>query len=344
MSNHPLAPSVDPSFVYKLISPASTFSPSDKVLPLSALDKADGFYHLSTSAQVPGTANRFFPKSKFNDLLILKIKFEAIKPQVKWEAAKGEHPTDVSRIFPHVYGDLLQGEAIVGTILCEWDEEAEAWDFSSGWEDRLQKPPKMLSKILPDIATQYGLRQYQLTIIGFVVIHGFLHTALFMDGMVSHLFFVLEIISLIYIYFFPAEYTVRPLSKLRNQIPIQLTFAALWASHHIFLPLQGNVSLFSPKEVLLEEVAKTLRRNAGQEAVIVQDKQEGQEQGDAILYTPYANQMAIFMGGLGGLSVLIAAWFIIEAFLVMLKYFAFSQVEKDKKAKAAPAAAAKKDN
>ncbi|KAG0282870.1 hypothetical protein BGZ96_012755 [Linnemannia gamsii] len=139
MSNHPLAPSVNPKFVYKLISPASAFNPADKVLPLSALDKADGFYHLSTSAQVPGTANRFFPKSKFSDLLILKIKFEAIKPQVKWEAAKGEHPTDVSRIFPHVYGDLVQESAIVGTILCEWDEGAQAWDFSSGWEDRLQK-------------------------------------------------------------------------------------------------------------------------------------------------------------------------------------------------------------
>lgn len=200
-----------------------------------------------------------------------------------------------------------------------------------------------MSKILPDITTQYGLRQYQLTIIGFVAIHGFLHTALFMDGMVTHLFFVLELITLIYIYFFPAEYTARPLSKLRNQIPVLLTFAALWATHHIFLPLQGNVSLFSPKEVLLEEVAKTLRQNAGQEApVVTQEKQDGQEA--ATVYTPYANQMATFMGGLGGLSVLIGAWFIIEAFLVSLKYFAYSQLEKDKKAEAAPAAAAKKEN
>ncbi|KAF9149704.1 hypothetical protein BG015_008465 [Linnemannia schmuckeri] len=142
----------------------------------------------------------------------------------------------------------------------------------------------MMSKILPDITTQYGLRQYQLTFLGFVVIHGFLHTALFMDGMVSHLFFVPEIITLIYIYFFPAEYTVRPLSKLRNQLPIQLTFAALWASYHIFLPLQGNVSLFSPKEILLEEVAKTLRQNAGQEAAAVtqEKQQDGQDQENAV--------------------------------------------------------------
>ncbi|KAF9993899.1 hypothetical protein BGZ80_011603 [Entomortierella chlamydospora] len=136
--SHSLAPTVNPEFVYKLISPASAFNPADKVLPLSALDKADGFYHLSTSAQVPGTANRFFPKSKFNDLLILKLQFSGLAPQIKWEAAKGEHPTDVSRIFPHVYGDLLQ-ENIVGTILLDYDEEKGQWDFSAGWEDRLQK-------------------------------------------------------------------------------------------------------------------------------------------------------------------------------------------------------------
>ncbi|KAI7819040.1 hypothetical protein BC939DRAFT_479851 [Gamsiella multidivaricata] len=133
----PLAPSVAPEFVYKLVSPAASFDPSDKVLPLSALDKADGFYHLSTSAQVPGTANRFFPRSKFSDLLILKIRFAGIAPQVKWEAARGEHPPDASRIFPHVYGDLEQ-EHIIGTILLDWDEQAGAWDFSTGWEERVQ--------------------------------------------------------------------------------------------------------------------------------------------------------------------------------------------------------------
>ncbi|KAF9428888.1 hypothetical protein BGZ94_000667 [Podila epigama] len=133
-----LAPSTLPEFVYKLISPASAFNPSDRVLPLSALDKADGFYHLSTISQVPGTANRFFPGTQFKDLLILKINYAGFSPLVKWEAAKGEHPTDASRIFPHVYGDLLQ-EHIHGTILLDWKPEANSWDFSEGWENRLQK-------------------------------------------------------------------------------------------------------------------------------------------------------------------------------------------------------------
>ena len=132
------APAVAPQYVYKLVSPASSFHPKDNVLPLSALDKADGFIHLSTSAQVPGTANRFFPGTKFSDLLILKIDYQGISPLVKWEPAKGEHPTDQSRIFPHVYGDLLQ-EHIVGTILLDWQADKGTWDFSEGWEDRLQQ-------------------------------------------------------------------------------------------------------------------------------------------------------------------------------------------------------------
>ncbi|KAG0345608.1 hypothetical protein BG004_003489 [Podila humilis] len=127
-----------PEFVYKLISPASSFHESDRVLPLSALDAQDGFYHLSTITQVPGTANRFFPGTKFDDLLILKIRYAGIARQVKWEGAKGEHPTDTSRIFPHVYGDLLQ-EHIQGTILLDWQSESSTWNFSAGWEDRLQK-------------------------------------------------------------------------------------------------------------------------------------------------------------------------------------------------------------
>ncbi|GJJ69347.1 hypothetical protein EMPS_01693 [Entomortierella parvispora] len=131
--SHP--PAVLPRYVYKLISPASDFNPKDKVLPLSALDKADGFYHLSTKEQAPGTANRFFPGSRFSDLLVLKIDYQGIAPLVKWETAKGEHPTDQSRIFPHVYGDLLQ-QHIVFPISMMWQPNLGSWDFTEGWEDR----------------------------------------------------------------------------------------------------------------------------------------------------------------------------------------------------------------
>ncbi|KAG0241219.1 hypothetical protein B0O80DRAFT_433762 [Mortierella sp. GBAus27b] len=128
-------PPVAPEFVYKLISPASTYDPSDTVLPLSDLDRTDGFYHLSTDAQVPGTANRFFQQAI--DLLILKINFAGIQPQVKWEPAKGGDHSDPSRVFPHVYGDLEQ-KHVIGIILIPRTADQSAWDFSEGWQDHVQ--------------------------------------------------------------------------------------------------------------------------------------------------------------------------------------------------------------
>ncbi|KAF9133590.1 hypothetical protein BGW39_009443 [Mortierella sp. 14UC] len=199
----------------------------------------------------------------------------------------------------------------------------------------------MLQRILPDFSTQDGLRQYQLTVLGFVVIHGFLHTSLFMDGMINHLFFVLEIISLIYIYFFAANYTARPISKLRTQAFTLLVFAALWAAQHLLLPLQGGVPLFSSKELLLEQVTKTLRQNAvvTQESLAQDQQQDIQDDGEAVPYTPFASQLATFMGGIAGLSVFIAGCFAVEAVFVFLKYSVYAHDEKEKTKAATPAAA-----
>ncbi|KAG0277370.1 hypothetical protein BGZ95_006051 [Linnemannia exigua] len=192
----------------------------------------------------------------------------------------------------------------------------------------------MLQRILPDFSTQDGLRQYQLTVLGFVLIHGFLHTALFMDGMISHLFFALEAVSLIYIYFFAADYTARPISKLRNKALTLLVFAALWATQHLLLPLQGGVPLFSSQEILLEQVTKTLRQNAVvTEDSLAQEQDTREVDGKAVPYTPYATQMATFMGGIAGLGVFIAGCMAVEALYVLVKYSDYAQYEKEKKAK-----------
>ncbi|KAF9972059.1 hypothetical protein BGZ73_004895 [Actinomortierella ambigua] len=129
MTDH--TPAELPTFVYKLISPASAFNKDDTVLPLSDLDRKDGFYHLSTAAQVPDTANRYFPGDKFPELLILKIRYSGIQPLVRWD------PVPPNRVFPHVYGDLLQ-EHITSKIQLAWDTTARSWDFSAGWENRTE--------------------------------------------------------------------------------------------------------------------------------------------------------------------------------------------------------------
>ncbi|KAI1312983.1 hypothetical protein EDD11_002804 [Mortierella claussenii] len=374
MSHSSLVPTQDPEFVYKLISPASSFHPSDAVLPLSALDKADGFYHLSTSAQVPGTANRFFPKSKFEDLLILKIQFSEIAPQVKWEAAKGEHPTDASRIFPHVYGDLEQRH-VVGVILMDWDQEKQQWDFSQGWEDRLQHPihpsgikthlssqisspaftkmnniVNIINNLIPRVSTPHGLRQYQLTLFGFIVIFGFLHLSLFMDGMASHLFFIVEITSALLYWFLPANYSLRPASTLKRQFYILIGLATTWVLQPYLLPLDAfsskltsSPSLFEPREVLIQHASKALNQKQIEEIL----KQGGKVEEGFKEQNAYAAQLAVALQALGWGSVLIATLMLVEAGFVWMHCSKIERVERastaateKKEAQAATASAA----
>ena len=59
-----------PTYVYKILSDAPP-SPIPAVLPLSELDRKDGFIHLSNASQVPITASLFFTSS--TELGLLKI-------------------------------------------------------------------------------------------------------------------------------------------------------------------------------------------------------------------------------------------------------------------------------
>lgn len=105
------APSPLPTYLYKILDSAPP-SPIPERLPLSDLDRNDGFIHLSTSEQVPGTADKFF--SNFQELWLLRIRYETLakgtdgdgresKGEVKWE--------EVGRgCFAHFYNaDLGKG-------------------------------------------------------------------------------------------------------------------------------------------------------------------------------------------------------------------------------------------
>jgi uncharacterized protein (DUF952 family) len=64
----------------------------------SPSDKADGFIHLSTAAQLTETVDRHFSGQK--DLVIAAIDLAALGDRVRWERSRhGE-------LFPHVYGHL----------------------------------------------------------------------------------------------------------------------------------------------------------------------------------------------------------------------------------------------
>lgn len=118
------SPGSPPEYVYKILpeEPPNTLPDS---LPLSALDAQDGFIHLSTAAQTPATAGRFFSTSE--KLWVLKIPLKQIESNVRWEANQ-------SGCFPHLYGANLgyreiestkaftRGEGHPWTVILEKDE------------------------------------------------------------------------------------------------------------------------------------------------------------------------------------------------------------------------------
>jgi uncharacterized protein (DUF952 family) len=61
-------------------------------------DKADGFIHLSTAAQLTETVGRHFTGQR--DLVVAAIDLTALGGAVRWE------PSRNGELFPHFYGTL----------------------------------------------------------------------------------------------------------------------------------------------------------------------------------------------------------------------------------------------
>lgn len=61
-------------------------------------DRADGYIHLSTTAQVSGTVARHFAGQA--GLMIAAVDLAALGGAVRWEVSRG------GELFPHVYGAL----------------------------------------------------------------------------------------------------------------------------------------------------------------------------------------------------------------------------------------------
>jgi uncharacterized protein (DUF952 family) len=64
----------------------------------SPVDRADGFIHFSTAAQVHETAARHFQGAA--DLLLVAVDGAALGEALKWEPSRG------GDLFPHLYGSL----------------------------------------------------------------------------------------------------------------------------------------------------------------------------------------------------------------------------------------------
>jgi len=70
----------------------------------SLADLTDGFIHLSTAEQLPGTLDRHF--AGHGDIHLAAVDLEALGEAVKWESSRG------GDLFPHIYADLPLGAVI----------------------------------------------------------------------------------------------------------------------------------------------------------------------------------------------------------------------------------------
>lgn len=84
------------------------------------VDRADGFIHLSSAAQVRETARRHFAGQA--DLRLIGLDADRL-PGLRWEPSRG------GALFPHVYGDLPL-EAVVSDEALPWDGAAHAFPAS----------------------------------------------------------------------------------------------------------------------------------------------------------------------------------------------------------------------
>jgi uncharacterized protein (DUF952 family) len=64
----------------------------------SADDLRDGFVHLSTAAQLPGTLDRYFGGE--TGLMLLAVDAERLGEELRWEASTG------GEAYPHYYAAL----------------------------------------------------------------------------------------------------------------------------------------------------------------------------------------------------------------------------------------------
>jgi len=87
------------TLIYK-ICPRSLWREAERdgVFRGAPVDRADGYIHFSTAAQVRETAARHFAGQA--DLVLVAIEAEALGPALRWEPSRG------GALFPHLYAEL----------------------------------------------------------------------------------------------------------------------------------------------------------------------------------------------------------------------------------------------
>lgn len=87
------------SFAYKIVDAAEwREAVAEGAYAGSAVDRADGYIHLSTAAQLTETARKHFAGRE--NLMLLTVDLAALEDTIVWEPSRG------GALFPHIYGPL----------------------------------------------------------------------------------------------------------------------------------------------------------------------------------------------------------------------------------------------
>jgi uncharacterized protein (DUF952 family) len=106
-----------PDLVYKVLA-AAEWCADLSVYHGSADDARDGFIHLSTAAQLPGTLERHFRGRE--DLVLLAVDAAALGEALRWEPSRG------GDLFPHLYGALPRSAIRGESAIASWRELAKS--------------------------------------------------------------------------------------------------------------------------------------------------------------------------------------------------------------------------
>jgi uncharacterized protein (DUF952 family) len=86
------------AIAYRVLTALDAAALDSGVFRGSALDRADGFIHLSTAAQLTETVNRHFAGQ--DNLTLIAVDLQRLGDAVRWETSRS------GQSFPHLYAPL----------------------------------------------------------------------------------------------------------------------------------------------------------------------------------------------------------------------------------------------
>ena len=111
--------------IYKVLTLAESKQyDASGIAPLSPDDERDGFVHLSTGQQLPGTLEKHFAGQQA--VRVLEINPARLGPGLRWEASGAGEP------YPHFYGQLAAAHSTGG------------WFVGRGVDGRLHPPRQIV--------------------------------------------------------------------------------------------------------------------------------------------------------------------------------------------------------